>query len=101
MCIESTYNDAQTVINDIADVVHSKSGKDEIITAYIHPKGTEERLMLNTVSNIQSMLGVHEYIGHYRHGWKSHEKIYKLMKHHSSWNKTSNLYKNYLRFLYE
>ena len=73
MCIESTYNDAQTVINDIADVVHSKSGKDEIITAYIHPKGTEERLMLNTVSNIQSMLGVHEYIGHYRHGWKSHE----------------------------
>ena len=69
-----------------------------VITAYIYPIGTEERGLMNTVSNIQNLLGVHEFIGHYKNKWhgdSSHQKVVPFQRLHNSWPKTTDTLKKY------
>ena len=70
------------------------------ITAYIFPEiGMRE--ILSTISNVQNILGVHEYLGHYKHGWTSrsgtHHKVYEYQQRHSSWKKTTNEFKQMVK----
>ena len=71
----------------------STNKKDKSITAYILPQ-KEDRLF-TTVSNIENMLGVHEYKGHLILGIpeNKHWKILKIQKNDSSWEKTTKEFK--------
>ena len=73
--------------------------KEALITVYIWPKGTEERALFSTRSNIQSCLG-HEYNGHfikgYRHINNQFDPTYNLEKSNPVWKKTTKAYKDYI-----
>ena len=70
------------------------------VTAYSHPMGDDNREYLSTVSNVVSVLGVHEFTGHGLFGisGKQHWRILGNQREHSSWKKTSpklkELYRN-------
>ena len=94
-------NDGNTLVNCNASIgLYKNSGKPRL-TAYIFPKGDEERLLMSTVSNIQNLLGVHEYLGHYKKGWSNDSKIFSLQKKSSSWGTTTNFFKTYMSKTYE
>ena len=83
-----------------APIASEKTNKGSIeVTATIFPKGDSDREYLSTVSNVISILGVHELTGHGIKGLKGnmHWKILDMQKRHSSWNNTT--FK--LRSLYE
>ncbi len=73
---------------------------DAHITAFVWPQGSEERKIMNTRSNIQNLLGVHEYSQHFINGYKHkdhiHDKTYENVKKHPTWKKTTPAYKNYI-----
>jgi len=68
------------------------------ITANFSYKGKYTEL--NTVENVQSALGVHEYLGHglWSYGDKkgNHHKAYELQFKHSSWKHTTKSFKSYM-----
>jgi len=88
------HNDAGLSFETLAGTGNLKNGN-RVITAYMHPKGTEEKLIMNTVANIQNLLGVHEFIGHYKKGWSDHKKVVPFQRSHSTWKKTTNDFKKY------
>jgi len=53
--------------------------------------------LLSTVENIQNALGVHEFTGHGELGFsdvlKTHYKAYELQINHSTWDKTTDVFK--------
>ena len=68
------------------------------MTAFIFPKeDTKERELLSTISNVQNILGAHEYIGHFKRGLTDadHKKIFQIQKNHISWKKTTKHFKEY------
>ena len=88
------YNDAGLSGGTLAETKQTKNG-DRIISVYMYPKETEEKLILNTVSNLQNLLGAHEYLGHYKNGWHNHNKVVSFQRGHNSWNKTTKEFKSY------
>ncbi|MBR3390838.1 MAG: hypothetical protein IKG83_10080 [Prevotella sp.] len=50
---------------------------------------------MNTVSNIQNLLGAHEFLGHYKNGWHSHKLVVPFQRKHKTWKKTTKEFKNY------
>ena len=60
-----------------------KANNEHVITAYIYNIGTKEKRMYSTVSNVQNLLGVHEYMAHLKKGLKDsqHDIIFRMQKH--------------------
>ncbi|MCR5069403.1 MAG: hypothetical protein K6A78_06370 [Prevotella sp.] len=106
---ESNVKESKEYFNDPSfhgDALAETSGikadnVDARITMYVWPQGTEERSLLNTVSNIQNLIGAHEYMGHYvngiSHNKNSYDKVYHYQMEHSTWKKTTDSYKNYIK----
>ena len=96
------YNDAG-LDGDVLAQIKEHNGKQRLC-AYIDLPHTDERLLYRSVSNIQNLLGVHEYIEHFKNGIDtddlSHLRIYKNMQKHNSWIKTTQDYKDYMIKLY-
>ena len=96
------YNDAG-LSGDVLAGIGPYNGKQRL-TAYIDILGTSEQRIYSSRSNIQNLLGVHEYIEHFKNDMgnddNSHLKIYKNMQKHESWNKTTQLYKDYMIKIY-
>jgi hypothetical protein len=70
------------------------------VTANIH---SDSKPLLNTVSNVQNMLGEHEYTAHGVKGYSgkthTHYKAYdyQMRSESKTWNKTTPYYKQYIR----
>lgn len=94
------YNDPSSDGSSVASMNHGGN----IMTAYIYPKDSKERQIYSTVSNVQNMLGEHEYWGHFKNGWSefsgTHHKVYEYQMKQPSWEKTTDLYKNLIEYLY-
>ena len=99
---DNYYNDSEFYGERNADIGPFQNK--QRLNVYIYPIGTEERELYNTISNVQNLLGAHEYLGHYKgnlHGdGMNHLKVYKYQMKHPSWKKTTNLYKKYLNDVY-
>jgi len=71
-----------------------KDGKNHI-TATVRVGADRE--LYGTVSNVQNMLGDHEFKGHRVNGWGdatgTHYKVYEFQMKQPSWKKTTNYYK--------
>jgi hypothetical protein len=73
------------------------------VSAIIRATGddADNRYLYSTVSNVQNLLGAHEYTGHGIKGWKdsdyTHYKAYDFQMNHKSWNKTTGAFKNEIR----
>ena len=95
------YNDAGIDGSSVASMSHEGN----IMTAYIYPTKTDEREMYSTVSNVQNMLGEHEYMGHFKKGWSeysgTHHKVFEYQMKQDSWKNTTKAYKNYIEELYK
>ena len=90
--LDEVYQHERTIPWDNAPIAETRiTGKDARVTAYIHPKGDPSREYLSTVSNIKSVLGIHEYIGHGIKGIKKegHWEILNMQRQDPSWKKTS------------
>ena len=90
------FNEPSSAGDAIATIVPYK-GK-QLMTAFIFPKeDTKERELLSTISNVQNILGAHEYIGHFKRGLTGadHKKIFQIQKNHISWKKTTKHFKEY------
>lgn len=98
--IGDRYNDANYTLGRNADVRIANDGK-AVITAYIPLKNSDENGIYSTKSNVQNLLGAHEYLGHFKHRWRDHDSVYPFQKKHWSWNQTSNFFKDYMKQIYE
>jgi hypothetical protein len=56
--------------------------------------------LYSTISNVENLLGVHEYLGHYKYNINSHKDIFMLQRKHPSWSKTTEHFKNYETHLF-
>lgn len=76
---------------------HSKGA---LITVNIWKKGSEERSLISTRSNIQSLVGDHEYKGHFGNNWKHKQNVsdptYHFQMNEPTWKKTTQTFKNYI-----
>lgn len=92
-------NDSDKALAD-TDENHSQGA---LITAYVYPKGTEERNLISTRTNIQSLLGDHEYHGHYKNNWKHIEKSFDSTYHYQTitmkrrFMKTTHKFREYVK----
>ena len=96
------YNHDTIIPYNDADIARIKRVYDNYeITAYIHPIGDENREFLSTVSNVISVLGIHEFYGHGLLSIKGnqHWRILQLQRKHSSWKSVSPLLKTLYRYL--
>jgi RHS repeat-associated protein len=68
----------------------------------------DNRIFFSTVSNIQSILGIHEYKGHFVNHMgdesKTHHNIYEMQMNDPTWNKITddlkeNIINNYMKYL--
>jgi hypothetical protein len=61
----------------------------------------DNRYLFSSISNIENILGVHEFVGHGLNKWtddnNTHYKNYDLQMNHSSWGKTTDAYKQAIR----
>ena len=100
---EDFYNHDAVIPSGDADIARSKPTMNGYeVTAYIHPLGSDERAYLSTVSNVVSVIGVHEFEGHQlrRLGEDQHWRILELQKNHKSWDKITPKLKNlYIDFM--
>ena len=93
------FNDA----NNEIDFEHNRFAttspdhSDAHITAYITSKSKN---YYNTVSDVRNMLGVHEFIRHYQENMDDGYNLYQSLKeHHSTWDRTSDLYKKHVEYM--
>jgi hypothetical protein len=100
MYTSDQYNDAGLSGETLAETGKLQNG-DRVIICYIYHQGTKEKSIINTVSNVQNLLGAHEFLGHYKNGWKSHNQVVPFQRNHKSWQKTTNDYKNYINDVYK
>ena len=100
ICTKDRYNDAGLSGETLAETEQIKNG-DRVISVYMYPKGTKEKSILNTVSNLQNLLGAHEYLGHYKNGWHNHNKVVSFQRSHYLWEKTTKEFRSYIYKVYE
>ena len=81
-------SDGQAIAN-----ISSHKGK-QLITAFIYQQ-EEEKELLSTVPNVQNILGIHEYLGHFKGKIHDHGKILRMQKRHNSWKRTTKHFKDY------
>ena len=97
-----SYNDAFHTGDRFAEIGQFEDKQN--ITAYINTDRPLYRDIFSTVSNVQNLLGVHEYLGHYKnslvHNSKP-DKIVELQKKHSSWETTTPAFKLHFETFYE
>ena len=100
--VQDSYNATNGSIGNISDI--RKDDNKQTITAYIYPQGTAERKLYNSVSNVQNLLGAHEYLGHYKngltHNYTQHDPTFLFQQKHKSWRKTTQQFKNYEHSIY-
>ena len=91
------FNDSRFYGDALATIGKHQNGK-QCLTAYIFPRGTDEHPIYNTVSNIQNLLGIHEYIGHFKNNLRDaqHSLVYENQMKHPSWAKTTKKFKQYI-----
>ena len=98
---DDEYNNPDYSIGQDASIAKTKDGKISL-SAIIFPKENKE--MSSTVSNVQNMLGDHEYTGHGIKGWgnetRTHYKVYEYQMSTPSWNKTTPNYQRKMRERY-
>ena len=85
----SSYNyEPNTVCPNVNATMESYKGK-TLLTAYVNIDNENRREYMATISNVQNILGVHEYIGHYLKGWGEslHHLIFRIQKKHHSWKR--------------
>lgn len=96
-----TYNHDAVIPWSDAPIAETRKENGKIqLTVYVHPQGdAERRAYLSTESNVESILGVHEFKGHGLLGIGSsqHWKILQMQRRHPSWKQTTPA----LRELYE
>lgn len=98
--IESSnyYNDSNFYDDTLADMVGN------VMTAYIYPD-KDRRGIFSTLSNVQNILGHHEYWGHFKFGWSettgTHHKVFEYQMRQQSWKKTTHFYKEHIYYLYD
>ena len=96
------YNHKAVIPYRDADVARYMNidGKHQV-TAYCHPLGDANRGYLSTVSNVISVLGVHEFECHGERKMNSeqHWKILQIQREHYSWNKVTPQLKDLYRYL--
>ena len=67
------------------------------VTVYIFKDKSGWNGMTSTISNVQSLLGIHEYLCHYlldlNHNPNGVDPVHEYQKQHPSWKKTSNDFK--------
>ena len=95
--VKSTYN--SPVLREDVNAVGGREDKSIKVTAKVNYGGYgDNRYMFSTVSNIQNLLGVHEYKGHGVLGWGSakgnHHDVYMLQMDHPTWNRTTQKFKD-------
>ena len=95
MCTRSQYNDSGRSDETLAETGILKSNGERVVSLYMYPRGYEEKKILNTVANIQNLLGAHEFLGHYKNGWRDHSKVVPFQRKHETWNKTTEKFKKY------
>ena len=85
---------------EVASEYKKYDGKIQI-TANVVLSDFERRNYLSTISNIESILGVHEFLGHGILGLtkKEHWKILDMQKNHPSWEKTTRVFKDLYDYL--
>ena len=96
-----TYNHDAVIPWSDAPIAETRKENGKIqLTVYVHPQGdAERRAYLSTESNVENILGVHEFKGHGLLGIGSsqHWKILQMQRRHPSWKQTTPA----LRELYE
>ncbi len=95
--VKSIYN--SPVLREDVNAVGGREDKSIKVSAKVNYGGYgDNRYMFSTVSNIQNLLGVHEYKGHGVLGWGSakgnHYDVYMLQMNHPTWNRTTQKFKD-------
>ena len=93
------YNDGGIDGRTLAETGVLENG-DRVVGVYMYPNGYEEKNILNTVANIQNLLGAHEYLGHYKNGWANDFRVFGFQCKHKTWDKTTDNYKQYMYEIY-
>lgn len=96
--IESTFNDPYSAFSSegVVNAATQHLNGVKKITACINYLGaSDNRKLFATLSNVQNLLGVHEYIGHGVKGWSgsNHKLVYKNQFKHPSWKRTTGYFK--------
>lgn len=96
--IESTFNDPYSAFSSegVVNAATQHLNGVKKITACINYLGaSDNRKLFATLSNVQNLLGVHEYIGHGVKGWSgsNHKLAYKNQFKHPSWKRTTGYFK--------
>ena len=94
--VKSHYN--SPVLHEQTNAVAENIDTSVKVSAKVDYGGNgDNRFMFSTVSNIQNLLGVHEYKGHGVLGWGSakgnHYDVYMLQMKHPTWQRTTKKYK--------
>ena len=101
--LAGTYNHDAVLPWSDAPVAETNKEKNKIqLTVFIHPTGdSERRSYLSTESNVESVLGVHEFTGHGELGINSgqHWKILQMQRRHPSWGQTTQSLKELYKYL--
>lgn len=92
--IISQYNDAGNVAE--VNATTNKNHLDAHITAYIYEETNDNRYLFSTRSNIQNILGTHEYKSHFEKNIPDGVRLLEGLKHHYSWGKTTRRYKQHV-----
>ena len=94
--VEDYYN--SPILHENANAVTGHINNSVKVSAKVNSGGNEDnRFMFSTISNIQNLLGIHEYKGHGILGWGSakgnHYDVYMLQMNHPTWNNTTKAFK--------
>ena len=93
-------DDANTSVGDALAITDREQSNGALITVNIFPEGTEERSLISTRANIQSLVGDHEYKGHYINKWQHIDNVpdptYDFQIQSPIWKKTTQEFKDYI-----
>ena len=98
--IDSEYNSPNiyTPIDGMNNAVTEiDNGQIKLTANIVYLGGYDNRYLFSTISNVQNLLGIHEYKGHGLLRWGNmngkHKAVYELQMRHRTWQKTTDRYK--------
>ena len=101
--LKDQYNQPDKSLDMNASANPSWYGKIRV-TAAIDFRQGGNLYVYSTVSNVQNLLGAHEFIGHGIKGWddltNSHYKAYEFQMEHSTWKGTTEAFKTHILKIY-
>lgn len=99
--IDSEYNHPNIIspIDGMNNAVTEKEhGQIKVTANIVYSGGKDNRYMYSTLSNVQNLLGIHEYKGHGLLQWGNangkHKAVYDMQMRHLTWKKTTDEFKN-------